>query len=201
MSLRFNQVERMLHQLHAIGPGKHAAFRSRLQHIQRLGFPAGANTGRGRPAAYSAGQIMSLAIAVELLQLGMSPERAVAALSVEDFPAAIGLALLKFPRTDGWSDAFLLFQPNSLAGLTEDGPAGPEAAFTSAIFLKHDLREWIGRDGRFSRRVTIVNLSEIIDMVISALALDGACSEDEFLKELGGWVQQADGEMASGDAL
>lgn len=39
-------------------------------------FPAGLNTGRGRAATYTVGHIYLIGVALELLQIGLNPERA-----------------------------------------------------------------------------------------------------------------------------
>lgn len=57
------------------------AFASRLKNIQRLRYPPGINTGRGVAATYRAEHVLLLGLTVELLQLGLTPERAVRTLS------------------------------------------------------------------------------------------------------------------------
>lgn len=50
---------------------------SRFRYFQRLGFPAGTNTGRGKPASYKLDQLLQILLAFELLAAGMSPTRVV----------------------------------------------------------------------------------------------------------------------------
>ena len=50
---------------------------SRFRYFQRLGFPAGTNTGRGKPASYELDQLLQILLAFELLAAGMSPTRVV----------------------------------------------------------------------------------------------------------------------------
>jgi hypothetical protein len=76
MELTFAQVEKALALTHNIADGRRSAFSSRLKHLQKLKFPPGINTGRGRAATYSVGHLFLLGVALELNQLGLSPERA-----------------------------------------------------------------------------------------------------------------------------
>tara|TARA_R110001599_G_scaffold193040_1_gene388724 strand:+ start:8605 stop:9270 length:666 start_codon:yes stop_codon:yes gene_type:complete len=76
VNFSFSEVEEALAVTYDIDESKRLAFRARLQHLQKLKFPAGLNTGRGRAATYTVGHIYLLAVALELLQLGLSPDRA-----------------------------------------------------------------------------------------------------------------------------
>lgn len=69
-------MEEVFATVHRIAPGKRGAFQARLRHLQRLGVPPGTNTGKGVAAAYGPQQVAILAVALELLQLGLSPEHA-----------------------------------------------------------------------------------------------------------------------------
>ena len=72
--LSYAQVADVLAAQHEVADANRVAFRGRLQHFQRLGFPAGINTGRGRSAKYGFGQVLMLALGLELIQFGLSPE-------------------------------------------------------------------------------------------------------------------------------
>jgi hypothetical protein len=67
----------LLAKMHHVATEKRTALRSRLQHFQRLRFPVGVNTGRGKPADYGVGSVAHLVIAFQLLEFGMGPERVV----------------------------------------------------------------------------------------------------------------------------
>lgn len=62
--------------LHNVADDKRSAFAGRLKHLQRMGFPPGVNTGRGRPAKYEPSQLFFLAVIFELNQFGVGPEKA-----------------------------------------------------------------------------------------------------------------------------
>ena len=71
----YGDVEDVLVALNRIAPTKRAAFRARLKHLQRLKFPAGANSGTGKPAVYTFKMLLQMCLATELAQTGMSPKR------------------------------------------------------------------------------------------------------------------------------
>lgn len=81
MQLTFAQVATALAQTYGIAEGKRPAFVARLQHLQKLKFPPGTNTGRGRAASYNAGHLFQLGVILELFQFGLPPERSVGILA------------------------------------------------------------------------------------------------------------------------
>lgn len=74
MNLTFNQVEAVFVQRFDIPDDRAVAFRGRLQHLQRLNFPQGVNTGRGKKANYGWLQVIQLTVALDLIDLGMTPD-------------------------------------------------------------------------------------------------------------------------------
>lgn len=73
--LTFGEVEARLARLHEISNEKRTQFQARLRNFQKHGIPAGIGSGRGRPVHYEPGQVLELALALELTQLGLLPER------------------------------------------------------------------------------------------------------------------------------
>jgi hypothetical protein len=49
----------------------------RFKYLQRMSFPAGSNTGRGRKASFDLDQLLQILVAFELIQTGCPPTRAV----------------------------------------------------------------------------------------------------------------------------
>ncbi len=77
MGYGFADVEEALSQVHGISDEKRSAFSNRLKHLQRLGFPPGVNTGRGRAAIYYAEHVFMLAVALQLSEFSFTPERTI----------------------------------------------------------------------------------------------------------------------------
>lgn len=82
-------------------------FQMRLKQLQRLGWPRGVNNGRKTRVSYTAQQLLESAFIFELIELGLSPERAIglvefwwdslrdAFLRARDQPFPIVLAFLR----------------------------------------------------------------------------------------------------------
>lgn len=77
VSLTYAQVETALAGMNRIADDKRIAFKARLKHLQRLGFPPGSNTGTGKRVAYSYMTYIQMVVAVELMQSGIAPARIV----------------------------------------------------------------------------------------------------------------------------
>jgi hypothetical protein len=76
--LTFGQVESRLARMHEIASDKRTQFQARLRNFQRLRarpIPLGVNAGRGKTVLYTPGQVVEVALALELTQLGLLPER------------------------------------------------------------------------------------------------------------------------------
>lgn len=73
--LTFGELEARLSRLHEISSEKRTQFQARLRNFQRLGIPAGVGSGRGKVVHYGVGQVFEMALAIELTQLGLLPER------------------------------------------------------------------------------------------------------------------------------
>ena len=73
----FAMVDHVLSKMHNIDSDHRSAFANRLKHLQRLGYPLGTNTGRGRAATYRAQHFFLLGLALELAQLGLATDSAI----------------------------------------------------------------------------------------------------------------------------
>lgn len=76
MQLAFKELEVILQTHFGVNEEGEAAFRGRVQHLQRAGIPAGVNTGKGRPAVYRWPQLIELLVVLDLIDIGLSPEAA-----------------------------------------------------------------------------------------------------------------------------
>ena len=74
----FGELEGVLASVHGIDQTKRTAFQSRLKNFHRLGYPLGFRAVKGKAATYTPLQIIEMALAVEMTQLGLPPERAAA---------------------------------------------------------------------------------------------------------------------------
>ena len=147
--LTFGEVEARLARLHEISSEKRTQFQARLRNFQKHGIPAGVGSGRGRAVSYGPGNIIELALALELTQLGLLPERIaevfllnkfpisqavlMAARSIltkggfkpdreridENMPTNTGRHWLTHDESEDPDSVFLFFDPTALASLTD----------------------------------------------------------------------------------
>ena len=78
MEFTYKEIQEILTQKHDIADASRTAFRGRIQHMQRLGFPTGVNTGKGKRVSYTWRELLLLALAFEYLEIGSTPDRTIA---------------------------------------------------------------------------------------------------------------------------
>jgi hypothetical protein len=89
MEIRSKEAEALFAAAYGLQDAESLAFRRRLEHLRTYGCPIGLNTGRGRTAFYGWTQLVQQTLALDLLNIGLPPERA-AQLTVGD-PTAVQL--------------------------------------------------------------------------------------------------------------
>lgn len=182
-----------------------SAFLGQFQHLQRLRLVQGINPGRGKQAQYRANQVLVIAIAMQLLQLGLTPERAVRI--IQDNQDRVRLCImLAVQSPEALQPAFLYFDP---AMLTELGDRSGESDFAEQTFHyagQGALREMI--EGFLVEgdvpRMAIINVKGTIVAIKDAMweldfpaGGDGAGQPDEgrtaisFHRDLHEWVKQS----------
>jgi len=125
----FGTAEKILADLVGVPEGNGSRFRAKLKQLQRMGFPDAINVGRSTNAAYGPVQIFQLAIALELIQLGLTPERATA--NVRRWWDTFRSAIISVPNRGSPVAIFLLpADASSLAhGANQADGANPWASY------------------------------------------------------------------------
>lgn len=188
MQITYRELEDFLAEIHRVAPEKKTALKGRLKHFQRLGWPAGTNKGKGARVNYGIGQTMCLAIGMEMLQLGLTPERVVDQLG----QAGSSLA-------EGFSDAlkeygydpdpiYYIFDPESLNSLRyqefEKSRTGLQSLMVSASKME-DVMNMASK--HWTRRFAIINISGILDDYISYFIDKGLASPENLAQPLENW--------------
>jgi len=181
-----NELNGLVRAKFDIGEDRKGALRSRFQHLQRLKFPAGVNTGRGKKVDYGWWETLQVCLAFELIDQGLSPDLVIAMISNNldgiEFGAAVFTMLLedssapaelisrqKMPDGQG---CFLYCAANALANfkVESEGFQG---------FMAFYGEDELVRDNEFrhlldSSNGTFVNLGNIIMHILNyrATALD-----------------------------
>jgi hypothetical protein len=173
VELSFSIVDRVLAAAHNIRRDRRSAFSNRLKNYQKNGFPSGTNTGRGRAATYTVGHLLQLGLALELNQLGLTPERAAAVIGSDMHAVAMALshAAGQGPSEEGFQlPFFLYFDPAALSDLMDEW--GEDRAVGSFDYaglgqLKVNLDNW-GAAG--VSRISLVNVSAMLWDLANGLA-------------------------------
>ncbi|NJC06857.1 hypothetical protein GGQ97_002650 [Sphingomonas kaistensis] len=177
----FREVEEVLQRLNRIAESKRVAFRGRIKHLQRLGFPRGANTGTGTRVRYTFPMLLQLALATELMQTGMSPVRIVQTInwSWHDQMGGLFFAMLpkamlsqfKPPVED--NDLAWVLSPEGLRDLTEEGDHESAYMFAVLVFPTAELPSRLKTDptpviGEVYRHI-VIQLRPFMQRVLGAI--------------------------------
>jgi hypothetical protein len=179
----YAEVERVLAELHRIADDKRTAFRARLKHFQRLGFPEGANTGTGKRAVYSSDMLLQLVMAVELVQCGLPPKTIVRLLNDnwETTRRALMYAMTpdekfeELPRYYDSPDLMWTIRPEALRDLSSDGEN--EFDFMEAVSVEsvESLSAFFVRQRDYgvivgeSHRHIVIQLRELVAKLLYAV--------------------------------
>lgn len=177
---RFGEIESILANYHGISDSKRSTFASRLKHFHRLKFPFGFKAEHGKPSKYKVGDLVLMALALELTALGLGPERVVRVLSLNWYAVSTAVRMaatslterplttdaLSFDETDPLA-MFLFFDPSGLAPLTgvdlRITPDLDEASDTffygGAGIVRESITRWTSG---FSTRIALVNVTSML---------------------------------------
>lgn len=168
--------------LHAIADSKRTKFQARLKNFQRLGFPKGLVTSQGRAALYSPGFALEIALALELTELGITPDRVVTILNNSVLPIATAMrqasaTLHNFTRSTprgqrphypftAATTTYLILDPAALWPLTRDAEVSPDTWDVARLTLFCVRGTAIERElislTSYSNRLSLVNVGNIL---------------------------------------
>lgn len=168
------QIVDLLSELYDVPPGKRGTLLARLQHLSRIGFPTGVNTGgRGKRAKYGALQIAELLLAFELMQLGMPSERAA--------DLVLGTHHLGYPMIHGIKDfeepIVALIRPDILSRSIGSGSALTDRVSFSYRSVAFNLYEKLNDE---AIRFAFINITRLFIDTALSLEKAGYVSSDDF---------------------
>lgn len=189
MYLSYGELEDFLAKIHGVVPEKRTALKGRLKHFQRLGWPAGTNKGKGARVQYGIGQTMCLAVGMEMLQLGLTPERVVDhfKFGAETVARAFAAALDDYgPYAD---PIYYIFAPESLSALRGDD--FEESGFVSLTVSRDKIAELFSPGHLLInlRRFAFINLTEILDQYLSEFVPNGLGAPVNLQEAMENWAQ------------
>ncbi|GBH29689.1 hypothetical protein [Sphingobium xenophagum] len=184
--LTFAQVASILEFVHAIHAQHSDAFRARLKHLQRLGFPSGINTGKGKAAEYNWREIIMLAVALQLIELGLAPEKAKLICADNEFGILRAFAkTILAPDADDYY--FLLIYSSSFDHLRSEEE---EKSTSINILPLKEVRSLFTRDPFFSR-IVMINLNTLFAWLrVGPVTAGIEKSGHQMLRSLEKWAGQ-----------
>lgn len=108
----FRELLAILRDLHGLSERQERALSSRIKHLQSLEIPTEGGVGKGQVATYGLEDILKLALAFELLEVGMASADA-ARIILAEWPPVLG-AIVRGSSAGGEAQ-FLLLRPRALA--------------------------------------------------------------------------------------
>ncbi len=198
----FGELEAVLASVHNIDQTKRTAFQSRLKNFHRLGYPLGFKAVKGKAATYTPLQTIEMALAVEMTQLGLPPERASWVLTCNRWPILMATEMVArelhrdpaaFSSESGLSERalsmFLYFDPAALNPLTLHLPAEvlpdlDEAAnsfFYGGIgIVREGIAAWTSGS---SARISLINLTALAGNVVASPFDEGSEGDLDYCRE------------------
>lgn len=168
MILSYRDVEDLFAARFGILDDRRLAFRGRLDRLRQLGCPQGVNTGKGRPASFGWTQLVELALALDLVNLGFTPENTASLLKehLELIQIAIaqliGLedddAVFRAATTEKWPShqtMFLAAEVGALSGLMADGS---NRSSRLQIINGQDISEWLAEATVYDTPIGLLDL-------------------------------------------
>lgn len=212
INLTYKEVEELLARLHDVHPERRGALLGRIKHLQRLGWPEGTNVGKGSRVRYDTQKTLSLVIAFELLDVGVTPERTVSLLNSQSVFYQIGLlgALRRYRGQSGdvefgtvkvtgvdaaitWTqpgDAFVIVAPAALRPLRWHTEAEREALGEAAYTTTNPETISDFLRGSNLRHAALIDLSIVIEDLVGVLAKMTTVDLDELDRDLEAWLQE-----------
>ena len=196
MELTFNQVEAVFTRRFDMPESKAVAFRGRLQHLQRLNFPTGVNTGRGKKASYGWLQIVQLMVALDLIDLGMTPDVAVRSVrqGTDKLIGAICEVISQFESADNLTTA--MRKARCPFGMTRKALASafaltfPQADDEPALILILDgpaFTEQLNKDPAVEPAAAFINLGSRMMLIAQLVGMVAAVEPRALATDLIQW--------------
>lgn len=200
MQMRAKLAEAMFAAAYGVQPEAATAFRRRLEHLRSYGCPSGLKTGRGRTAFYGWKQLVEQAVALDLLNVGLAPEKAAALLGQEPYrlmpilyEVVVGdeswLSSAAHAVENGlWppiSTSLVIAQPHSLLALTQQ--ANEDSSGFELVHAR-DLITWRSRADGVERVGIVLDLGTTLAVLIRQVADFQQLHREDMIMNFYNWV-------------
>jgi hypothetical protein len=200
MRMRARLAEAMFASAYGISAAHQIAFRRRVGHLRSYGCPGGLKTGSGRTAFYGWEQLVEQAVALDLIDAGVAPERAANLIGHEPFRlkgivhTVVALdpdwrmCAINAVANDMWPAAqssFLFVQLRILGALsTRDCEYEPAFELVRAS----DLLAWRHRALAVERSGVVLDFGSILATLIRQVADFQQITRSEMIEDFYNWV-------------
>lgn len=217
-TFNFGQIDAALATMHGIAATKRTAFQARLKNFHRLGFPRELASTKGRASSYTAGMAVEMALALEMTQLGLPPDRIIHVLTLNSFRMGMAIRMaarelieapqgfdLEVGRERDPMSMFVYFDPSALRSLTlEDVNSVPAAHEADDAFfyggegvVRIGITNWTSG---YRNRLSFINVTAMADwLAAQLLRLDSTRTAEtlernlklrrDFFAEVEGWAK------------
>lgn len=192
MEFTYKEVQDILAQKHHIADANRTAFRGRIQHMQRLGFPTGVNTGKGRPASYTWRELLLIGLAFEYLEIGSTPDRSIAEIiKIEDM-LLVGLSkvVLAPAQPDGSAhgDHFLFAELSALLTLRAEDTWHQQCK----ILAFDDIKQILSAEGNDAYRspYAIIDLRQFLGGIFTSVMAVCGLNNQIMAKDIKLWASR-----------
>lgn len=183
-----------------LDPQRTLAFRGRFDRLRKLGCPAGVNTGKGRAAAYGWTQIIQLAVALDLINLGLTPEHAAEVATGHE--QSLGFACLRLTQLIGSPRAikrvvqnqkcplpktvFLLVDAGALSGFKQG-----ETSTWPSLGLQEgkSIVEWLRSASAYEAANILIDLGTKVAQLIHLVAVWSSNEVAEIVADFTEWSE------------
>lgn len=204
MRLGSRQVEELMLARHGIE--RRVAFRGRLEHLRRLGCPVGVNTGKGRPATFDWPQLIELAFALDLMELGLSPEFSSSVLKANREKLFVGTTHLFSDETSvnelcvasdngKWPLKFSTFVRINVHALSGLMPDGEQQIPTLQLIHGHKLEAWFRDAPEHKAANVIIDLGSKVVGLLTLISLHNLTPREEVADDLLNWTAKFRSEL------
>jgi len=201
MEIRAKEAETLFASAYGIGAEHRVAFRRRLEHLRTYGCPVGLNTGRGRPAIYNWLQLVQQTLALDLIDVGLTPERAARLavgdpLSVQMFAAMLTRLMVdsaatasKWIDADRWPSEHSLFLYGRLRELASVSDPNLSVDATFAIIRGDQIAKWNADRASVETVGIVIDFGQLIASLIKRVAGWTEQSTIKTVKSFYGWAE------------
>lgn len=191
MEFTYTEILDILSAKHNIINSKMTAFRGRLQHFQRLGFPSGANTGKGNGVAYSWRELFLIGLALDCLEIGSTPDRSVTEIiKFEDvFLSAVASVALGLKEEDEAEfKCFLIVELSNLMSLKKEG----DWSQVVNLLSHQDLMQILSSEGVDVHRspYALIDLRQFLAAILNGVFACVIDSKKTVVGDLKAWASQ-----------